>query len=132
MTNIDYSDVRLFLAAVPPALQGISIEPLSSTSLRVQWPLLTPVTAEYGTILRYSISCSATNLHGDHQSEIAQRNITQIDMMALQPYTTYNCCASAENIAGTGVPTCGKGNTLEDGNRKILAIFVGGCQPISE
>ena len=116
---------------MPPAPRNISVEPLSSTSLRVQWSLLTPVTAEYGTILQYTVSCSAANLRGDYQVEIVQRNITQIDMMALQPYTAYNCCVSAENIAGNGVPVCGEGNSSEDGKR-CMHNFYGWFSSISD
>lgn len=104
-----------FLAALLPAPHNISIEPLSSVSLRVQWPLLAPVTAVYGTILQYSIVCSAQNLTEHHQVEIVEKNNTQFVVSGLNPHTTYNCCVRAENLAGYGVPTCGQGNTFEDG-----------------
>ena len=114
-----------FLTALPPAPHNISIEPLSSTSLSVQWPLLAPVTAEYGTILQYSIVCSAQNLTGHHRIEIAGRNTTQLAVTTLNPYTTYNCCVSAANLAGDGVPTCGEENTYEDGEIMCEALFSG-------
>ena len=65
----------------------------------------------------YTISCSATSQYGDYQVEIAQRNISTLEVTALQPYTTYNCCVSAENIAGDGEQGCSEGNTSEDGKR---------------
>ena len=105
----------LFLAAVPLAPQYISIESLSSASLRVQWPLLATVTAEHETILLYTITCSAQDGTGAQHIKSVNRSITQFDMTALEPSTTYNCCVSAENIAGNRTAVCGEGTTLEDG-----------------
>ena len=73
------------------------------------------MTAEYGTILQYSIVCSAQNLTGQLHIDIVGRNTTQFVVTALNPYTTYDCCVTAENVAGNGVPICGEGNTFEDG-----------------
>ena len=104
----------LFLAAVPPTPQNVAIHSPSSASLRVQWSPLTPVSAEYGTILQYTISCSAQDVTEDKHIETAQGNATQFDVTALEPSTTYNCCVSAENIAGKGMAVCGEGTTLQD------------------
>ena len=104
---------------MPPAPQSVSIQPISSTSLRVQWPPLAPVTAEYGTILQYTITCSAQDTTGDQHVEIVQGNTTQFDMTGLEPSTTYNCCVSAENIAGKGMTVCREGTTLQAGERQF-------------
>lgn len=116
----------LFCAALPPAPQSISSQSLSSTTLRVKWTLLTPVTAEYGTILEYVITCSAQE---DLFFETVRRNTSQSTMTGLEPSTTYNCCVSAENIAGNGMAVCGEGTTLNEStssgisNSRLMAIL---------
>ena len=72
------------------------------------------VPAEYGTILQYSIVSSAQILTEPHHVEIVERNTTQFAVSGLNPNTTYNCCVTAENLAGDGVTTCWEGNTFED------------------
>ena len=116
----------LFSAALPPAPQSTSSQSLSSTTLRVKWALLIPVTDEYGTILEYVITCSA---QGDQLFETVQGTTSQSTLTGLEPSTTYNCCVSAENIAGKGIAVCGEGTTLNEtsssGISSSLKIIIG-------
>ena len=102
---------------MPPVPQDLTIQSPLSTSLRVQWSPVDLVTAEYGTILQYTISCSAQDVTEDKHIETAQGNATQFDVTALEPSTTYNCCVSAENIAGKGMAVCGEETTLQAGKQ---------------
>lgn len=81
------------------------------------------MTAEYGTIEQYRISCSAQNRTGNDHVRTAHGNITYFIVTALQSDTTYNCCINAENIAGSGVAICGEGTTFEDSKRNVMYIY---------
>lgn len=85
------------------------------------------MTTEHGTILKYEIFCSAQSMGGNHHIQFADETSTQFsqfNLTTLQPNTTYNCCISAENIAGSGVAVCGEGTTLDDGKGKHMQEYM--------
>ena len=81
-----------------------------ATSLTISWSL---PRYTYGSISAYNVECSSTG--------VLTRQITvqgyQFDaqVAGLHPFTSYQCCVSATNSAGTGTASCTMARTEEAG-----------------
>lgn len=119
----------LFYAAPPGAPQSLSINMgFIGQSPVLSW--LPPLESErHGNILNYTINCSSQNLIEPQtiQMSYPARSNPSVILSSLHPFTTYNCCVSANNDQGKGLPICQLVVTAEAGTVNILAACVNTC-----
>ena len=95
-------------SVVPAAPTSVTTVPTGTTSLNVAWQA--PNESDtYGVILYYIITCDS-----DKMGQV--NNLTKYyNISDLKPYTNYECCISAVNLAGEGNQKCDRAMTFEGG-----------------
>ena len=112
LSKSKYSSLSLpFLIIAPPGVpQNLRILNTTPMELSLSW-LPPPESERHGTILNYTTNCSNLYQNGSlNHFEIikapslnASNNVTLSNLI---PFTTYDCCISANNSQGRGKLTC--------------------------
>jgi len=86
--------------------------PTSTTSL-LHWKAPEEDSGD-GTILQYNILCRFSDGDGLQPRNVSA-GIRSLQLTDLHPFTTYNCCVSAQRTNGNSPESCSFEMTLQDG-----------------
>ena len=111
LVAVSAPDVCSLLSTDSP--RNVTLTAPTSTTLLLRWKLPEEDPND-GTILRYIILCGFGD--GDSlQPRDVSASIRSLQLTDLRPFTTYNCCVSAQRTNGDSPETCRSETTPQDG-----------------
>lgn len=103
--------------------RNVTLTGITSTTLLLRWepPEEDPGS---GTILQYSIMCSDGDSLPQHRLSVLNQSL---QLMDLRPFTSYNCCVSAQKSNGNSLDSCSSQSTSEDGKFVLKILLANRC-----